>query len=125
MTTLQLTIPINNMKTQILEGMALLKDFHAVVRSPQSNILLVIAIQNPQVVFGYIFFSFNADQKSLESQKKSFKDISSLKRIVCSFLGINDPSLSLQSSGNYYIEKTICREYRVVENERSCHDEKK
>ena len=93
MTTLQLTIPIYNMKTQILEGMALLKDFHAVVRSPQSNILLVIAIQNPQVVFGYIFFSFNADQKSLESQKKSFKDISSLKRIVCSFLGINDLSL--------------------------------
>ena len=70
MTTLQLTLPINNMKTQILEGIALLKDFHAVVRSPQSNILLVIAIQNPPVVFGYIFFSFNADQKSLESEKK-------------------------------------------------------
>ena len=126
MTTLQLTIPINNMKTQILEGMALLKDFHAVVRSPQSNILLVIAIQSPHVVFGYIFFSVSTQTKNLKShRKKSFKDISSLKRIVCSFLGINDPSLSLQSSGNYYIEKTICREYRVVDNERSCHDEKK
>ena len=62
MTTLQLTIPINNMKTQILEGMALLKDFHAVVRSPQSNILLV---QSPQVVFGYIFFQFQRRPKIL------------------------------------------------------------
>ena len=111
------------MKTQILEGMALLKDFHAVVRSPQSNILLVIAIQNPPVVFGYIFFSFNADQKSLESEKKLQGHL--FTKTDCVFFSGNKRSLSLQSSGNYYIEKTICRKYRVVDNERSCHDEKK
>ena len=70
------------------------------------------------------FFQFQRRPKIFRVTEKKLQG-HLFTKTDCVFFSGNKRSLSLQSSGNYYIEKTICRKYRVVDNERSCHDEKK